>query len=80
MTNLDEARAATRAIIEHAQIVETFLSDPSIEARALELEVFGRANLIDAKLARLRGEFVGRLSGRPDNVHTIGDRGEVPAA
>lgn len=75
--NRADATALVRSIKEHAEIAESFLADPQNGGRALDRELMGRLNLMEARLLQLRAELLGRPrdgSGRRDNVHILGDR------
>lgn len=74
-----------QSIREHAEIAERVLADSTAtDDRDLQLEVLGRSNHIEARLAQLRAGVMSPdsvmtpdLSRRPDNVlaeHTLGAR------
>lgn len=86
--NRPHAASLAQSIREHAEIAEAFLRGPMEDERRLELEVLGRCNLIEAKLAQLRAEVMRKQSGRPEfsasevhhHYHVLGDRPSGDAA
>jgi hypothetical protein len=69
----------TRSIKEHAEIMQRFLVDGEFDSANVGLELFGRCNLIEARIAQIRGTLSESDSGRPDNVHVLGERGDDAA-
>jgi hypothetical protein len=67
--NRTELAAVAQSIREHAEIAEAFLRGPMEDGRQLELELLGRANQIDARIAQLRAGVMAKESG-----HVLGDR------
>lgn len=70
--NLTAASEALASINGHTDVALDFVLNKRLEGRDLELELLGRANLVDAAVARLRAAVLDK-SGRPD-IHVLGDR------
>jgi hypothetical protein len=63
----------------NAWMIRRFLHDPSIPDHMVALELLGRLNLIEAKVAQIRNAMAAQESGRPD-LHVLGDRPSPEAA
>jgi hypothetical protein len=61
-------------------VIRRFLHDPTIEDHMVALEVLGRCNIIEAKVAQIRAEMareaeqIIRENAPKPNVHTLGAR------
>jgi hypothetical protein len=71
--NRDALLELAERIEGNAWMIRRFLHDPEMADHMVALEVLGRCNIIDAKLAQIRKEMARPESGRPDS-HVLGDR------
>lgn len=68
-------------LLEHAEriegnagIIRRFLHDPTVTPAEAVIEVLGRVQIIEARVAEIRKELSGE-SGRPEsNLHVLGSR------